>query len=88
MNKKESTVLITGASSGIGEATARLLGSMGMTVILLSRNEIKLQTITIEINKNGGQAEYYLLDVSSYSKFKDVVTSIIGKHRRIRCSNQ
>lgn len=83
MDEKNRTVLITGASSGIGEATARLLGSLGMTVILLSRSESKLQQIALEIREQGGQADFYLLDVSSYPAFEEVVAAVKEKYGRI-----
>lgn len=51
-------------SSGIGEATARLLASKGAKVVLGARGEEKLKQITDEISANGGQAVYQELDVT------------------------
>lgn len=61
---KDKVVVITGASSGIGEATAKLLASKGAKVVLGARNTDKLQKITDEIKANGGQATFKATDVS------------------------
>ncbi|MGH8125823.1 MAG: SDR family oxidoreductase [Rhodanobacteraceae bacterium] len=60
----DKVVIITGASSGIGAATARLLASKGAKVVLGARREDKLKKIVDEIRKNGGQAVYQELDVT------------------------
>lgn len=61
---KDKVVIITGASSGIGEATAKLLASKGARVVLGARRADKLKTIVDEITKQGGQAIYQELDVT------------------------
>ena len=62
---KEKVVLITGASSGIGEATARLLASQGARIVLGARRTDRLEKITAEISADGGTAEYRALDVTN-----------------------
>lgn len=57
-------VLITGASSGIGEATARVLAANGHTVVLGARRTDRLETIVGEIRAKGGTAEFRKLDVT------------------------
>lgn len=57
-------VLITGASSGIGEATARHLAARGARVVLGARRTDRLHTLTTEIRAAGGTAEYRALDVT------------------------
>jgi NADP-dependent 3-hydroxy acid dehydrogenase YdfG len=64
---KDKVVIITGASSGIGEATAKLLASEGAKVVLGARREDKLKQIVEEIEKDGGQATYHELDVTKPS---------------------
>lgn len=61
---KDKVVIITGASSGIGEATAKLLASQGAKVVLGARRTDKLERIANEIAQGGGQAIYQALDVT------------------------
>jgi len=58
-------VLITGASSGIGEATARLLAESGAKVVLGARRTDRLEKIAAEIRSQGGTAEFKKVDVSN-----------------------
>ena len=62
---ENKVILITGASSGIGEATARLLASRGARVLLGARRTDRLEKIVAEIRAAGGTAEYRTLDVTS-----------------------
>ncbi|KVK53992.1 oxidoreductase [Agrobacterium sp. D14] len=62
---KGKVVIITGASSGIGEATAKLLAGKGAKMVLGARRADKLKTIADEIEQNGGQAVFQELDVTS-----------------------
>jgi NADP-dependent 3-hydroxy acid dehydrogenase YdfG len=64
---KDKVVIVTGASSGIGEATARLLASEGAKVVLGARREDKLKQIVEEIEEDGGRAVYGALDVTKPS---------------------
>jgi NADP-dependent 3-hydroxy acid dehydrogenase YdfG len=70
---KDKVVIITGASSGIGEATAKLLASKGARVVLGARREDKLKRIADEIGKDGGQAVYKATDVTKQSDNDDIV---------------
>lgn len=70
---KDKVVIITGASSGIGEATAKLLASKGAKVVLGARREDKLKQIVDEIGKDGGQAVYQKLEVTKPSDNDDIV---------------
>lgn len=73
-NIANKVIVITGASSGIGEATAKLLASLGAKVVLGARREDKLKQIVDEIKKDGGQAVYQALDVTQPSDNDDIVT--------------
>ncbi|RLQ89184.1 SDR family oxidoreductase [Notoacmeibacter ruber] len=67
------TVIITGASSGIGEATAKLLASKGANVVLGARRGDKLKQIADAIKNNGGQAVWQELDVTDPSQNDAIV---------------
>lgn len=60
---QDKVVIVTGASSGIGEATAKLLASKGAKVVLGARREHQLKQLVDEIQKAGGQAVYQVMDV-------------------------
>ncbi len=61
---EDKVVAITGASSGIGEATARLLAHNGLWVVLGARRTDRLEAIASEIRAKGGSVEYCALDVT------------------------
>lgn len=60
---KDKVVVITGASSGIGEASAKLLASKGAKVVLGARREDQLRQLVDAIQSAGGQAAYQVMDV-------------------------
>ena len=59
-----ATVLVTGSSFGIGEATACKLAAAGATVLLAARSEDKLDDLAQQINASGGRAVSYPADLS------------------------
>jgi NADP-dependent 3-hydroxy acid dehydrogenase YdfG len=80
---KDKVVIITGASSGIGEATAKLLASKGAKVVLGARRDDKLKQIVDEIGKDGGQAIYRELDVTKPSDNDEIVKLAKEKFGRV-----
>ncbi len=62
---QDKIVIITGASSGIGKATAKLLASRGAKVVLGARRENELEELVTAIESAGGQAVYRVTDVTS-----------------------
>jgi NADP-dependent 3-hydroxy acid dehydrogenase YdfG len=80
---EQKVVLITGASSGIGEATARLLARNGLRVVLGARRTDRLAAIASEIREKGGVAEYCALDVTSLDDMQAFVEFAKDKFGRI-----
>ncbi|KPN84175.1 SDR family oxidoreductase [Apilactobacillus kunkeei] len=73
MSVKGKVVVITGASSGIGEATAKLLANNGAMVMLGARREDRLYKIADEINVNGGRADFRTVDVTKPEEVEALV---------------
>ena len=72
------TVLITGASSGIGAATAIEFAKFGAIVLLVARNQSKLEKIKFEIQDLGGKAKVYVSDISDYKSVEKLANEIIS----------
>lgn len=78
MNNTDSnrkTIAITGATGGIGNATARLLATRGHRVMLASLDEPKLQKLAEDINASGGEAAHHRTDVTDPENVRSLVES-------------
>jgi NADP-dependent 3-hydroxy acid dehydrogenase YdfG len=76
-------VLITGASSGIGEATARHLAASGHSIVLGARRTERIADIARDIELAGGQAFSRELDVTELDSMKNFVAAAHERHGRI-----
>lgn len=77
------TVMITGASSGIGEATAFALGGAGAKVLLVARSADKLAAIADAIAQAGGTAVAYPCDLSDLEAIDALVARTLDEHGRV-----
>jgi len=80
---ESKVVLITGASSGIGEATARLLAEKGHHLVIGARRTDRLESLASELRAAGGSVEYRQLDVTDLSDVQAFASFALEKHGRI-----
>ncbi|MBM7420417.1 MULTISPECIES: SDR family oxidoreductase [Chryseobacterium] len=79
----ESVTIITGASSGIGAATALQLAKAGTSIVLVSRADDKIEKVKQQIQDGGGKAEIFVADVTDIEQMKGMVDFAIEKFGRI-----
>ena len=80
---KGKIVVITGASSGLGEAAARLLSAQGASVVLGARRSDRLKSLADELNRNGGKAVAVATDVTHRNQVKKLVDTAVQEFGRI-----
>jgi NADP-dependent 3-hydroxy acid dehydrogenase YdfG len=79
----DEVVVVTGASSGIGEATARRLGSLGARLVITGRREESLLSVAQEIDSNGGQVEVVVADLRNDHELLSVFDHATEKWGRL-----
>ena len=82
-NIADKVVVITGASSGIGESTARLLAGSGAKVVLGARRTDRINALVKDITAKGGAALGFQADVTKRSEVEALVQGAIHEHGRI-----
>jgi len=80
---KNKVVIITGASSGLGEATARRLAKNGAKLMLAARREERLKELVSDIEKDGGTAKYQVTDVTDHSQVEALAEATHEAYGRI-----
>ncbi len=73
------TALITGSSRGIGKATAKLFANSGWDLLLTSRSESSLSSLSEELSQLGQKINYRAIDLSNQSEIRDGLTDLISK---------
>lgn len=80
MTIADSISVISGASSGIGEATAKHLASKGSHVILLARDADRLRAVATDIQSQNGKADFYPVDLGDAKAVAITAARIVAEH--------
>ncbi|MFD2829062.1 SDR family oxidoreductase [Corticicoccus populi] len=83
MTVQDKVIVITGASSGIGRATAELLAEKGAKVVIGARREDSLKEITENINENGGASSYQVTDVVNKEDVENLVNHALNTYGKV-----
>ena len=80
---EKKVIVITGASSGIGRATALHLAARGASIVLGARNQVELAKLAEEIQANGGQVTYRVTDVRKKDDLVGLVSHAMENYGRL-----
>ncbi|WP_448268043.1 SDR family oxidoreductase [Nostoc sp. DSM 114159] len=80
---ENKVVIITGASSGLGEATAKRLAASGAKLMLAARREDRLKELVGAIAKSGGTATYQVTDVADSAQVEALAKETLSTYSRI-----
>jgi NADP-dependent 3-hydroxy acid dehydrogenase YdfG len=82
-NIERKVIVITGASSGLGEASSRLLSAQGASVVLGARRQDRIQALADEITTHGGKAIAVTTDVTDRDQLKKLADAAVQAYGRI-----
>jgi NADP-dependent 3-hydroxy acid dehydrogenase YdfG len=82
-NISGKVIVITGASSGLGEATARRLSSEGATVVLGARRGDRIEALARELSTKGGKATALVTDVTVPAQVNTLVDAAVQGYGRV-----
>jgi len=80
---KGKTILITGASSGIGERAAMQIGEAGGKVLLVARTREKLEEVAAEVQDKGGTAFVHPCDLSNTDDVERMAQEVLAQHHHV-----
>jgi len=83
MHLENKIVIITGAGSGIGAATAKLFGTHGATVVVSDINLENAQNVVDEIKAAGGTASAIKTDVTKFEEVEALIAEVVSAHGRL-----
>ncbi len=83
MNLKDKIVIITGAGSGIGAATAKLFGQHGAKVVVSDINLENAEKIVTEVKAEGGKASAVHTDVTNFEDVQNLINGTVEQHGRL-----
>jgi NAD(P)-dependent dehydrogenase (short-subunit alcohol dehydrogenase family) len=76
-------IVVTGASSGIGQALSLQMAGAGAHVLLVARREQELESLAAQIRDDGGKADVYRTDLSSKSEVSALVDRVLAAHGHV-----
>ncbi|NLY77791.1 MAG: glucose 1-dehydrogenase [Tissierellia bacterium] len=79
MKLKDKVAIVTGATSGMGRATAVLFAREGAKVVVVGRNEKRAKEVVDQINNEGNEAIYVIADMLNLDDVKNIFTQTIEK---------
>src|SRR4029077_16130709 len=82
-NITDKVVVITGASSGIGESTAKLLAAQGARVVLGARRSRRIDAVVHEISGTGGKAIGFATDVTKRAEVEALIQKAVDSFGRV-----
>ena len=77
---EEQTIVITGGSSGIGLATAKMAAERGAKVVIISRDKDGMRKICDDIEADGGKCDFVVADVGEREQVRNAVQTIVKRH--------
>ena len=80
MRFKDQSVIVTGAASGIGRATARAFAAEGARVLVADQNEAGAAAVAEELRRGGAIAAYQAVDISDYAQCEAMVATAVRLH--------
>jgi short-subunit dehydrogenase len=80
---KDRVTLVTGASSGIGEATALALGAAGGTVALVARSQDRLEDVAAQVEATGGRASVHPVDLTDLEAIDALCVAALDQHGHV-----
>lgn len=83
MNLNGQTIILTGASSGIGEQAAIQLAQAGATVCLMARRRDELERVQHIIQQQGGKVSIYPVDITHNEQVQDCIARILAEHPKV-----
>lgn len=77
---QDKVVLVTGGATGIGRATAKILGAEGAIVVIADVQETEGANTVTMVEEAGGRAEFHHVDVGDYDAVRAMIASVADKH--------